>query len=174
MYPAKSFSLFADQERVTLPVEDPGDVDEGGVAGGEVVGVGVTTGADGCSKLANPGLIWASLDIEGARLAAGRPDCAAAVNGDAAAAFRDAVGATTLLSDDIESGLVVIGTIGAIVRSPVGAGMLFDGLSVPFWGVAGKRVPAEESLGLVCGEGIGSGGRGALTTAEVGFLVNLW
>lgn len=104
---------------------------EGGVAGGGVVDEGVTTGADGCSTPANPGLIWTSRDMEGARLAMGGPDCAAAVNEAATGILRDAVGAAMLLRDDIESGLVAIGTIGAIVRSPTGAGVLFDGFSDP-------------------------------------------
>ena len=85
MYPAKSFSPFADQDRVTLPVEDTGGGVEGGVARGGVVDEGVTTGAYGCSKPANPGLIWTSRDMDGARLAMGRPDRAAAVNVAAAA-----------------------------------------------------------------------------------------
>ncbi|SPP63211.1 hypothetical protein NITLEN_10297 [Nitrospira lenta] len=70
MYPAKSLSPFADQERVTLPVEDTG----GGEVGGGAVGVGVIAGVDGWSKFANPGLIWTSRDMDGARLVMGRPD----------------------------------------------------------------------------------------------------
>lgn len=34
--------------------------------------------------------------------------------------------------------------------------------------------PAEDSLELVFGEGLGADARGALTTAEAGFFVNLW
>ncbi len=156
---------------MTLPVEDTGGGVEGGVAGGGVVDEGVTTGADGCSKPANPGLIWTSRDMDGARLAMGRPDCAAAVNEAAAAVLRAAVGAAMLLREDIESGLVAIG---AIVRSPTGAGVLFDGLSDPVWGAVVGIFPAEDSLELVLDEGLGSDARGALTTAEAGFFVNLW
>lgn len=152
-------------------MEDTGGGVEGGVTGGGVVEEGVTTGADGCSKPASPGLIWTSRDMEGARLAMGRPDCAAAVNGATAAAVRAAVGAAMLLREDIESGLVAIG---AIVRSPIGAGVLFDGLSEPVWGAVVGRFPAEDSLELILDEGLGSDVRGALTTAEAGFFVNLW
>lgn len=116
---------------MTLPVEDTGGGVEGRVEGGGDVDEGVTTGADGCNKPANPGLIWTSRDMEGARLAIGRPDCADAVKGAAAAMFRDAAGAVMLLKENIESGFVAMGTIGAIVRSPTGAGVLFDGLSAP-------------------------------------------
>lgn len=162
---------------MTLPVLDTGGGVAGGVAGGGVVDEGATTGADGCSKPANPGLIWTSRDMEGARLAMGRFDCAAAVNGAAAAALRDAVGAARLLREDIDSGLVAtgaIGTIGTIVRSPAGAGALFDGPSDPVWGTVAGMIPAEDSLELVLDEGLGSDVRGALTTAEAGFFVNLW
>lgn len=76
-----------------------------------------------------------------------------------------------LLREDIESGLVAIGTI---VRSPTGAGVLFDGLSEPVWGAVVGRLPVEDSPELVLDEGIGSDARGALTTAEAGFFVNLW
>ena len=79
-----------------------------------------------------------------------------------------------LLREDIESGLVAIGTVGAIVRSPTGAGVLFDGFSDPVWGVVVGMFPAEDSLELVPDEGFGSDVRGALTTAETGFFVNLW
>ncbi len=54
-----------------------------------------------------------------------------------------------LLREDIESGLVAIGTIGVIVRSPTGAGVLFDGLSGPVWGAVIGIFPAEDSLELV-------------------------
>lgn len=150
---------------------DTGGGVAGGVAGGGVVDEGATTGADGCSKPANPGLIWTSRDMEGARLAMGRFDCAAA------AALRDAVGAARLLREDIDSGLVAtgaIGTIGTIVRSLAGAGVLFDGPSDPVWGAVAGMIPAEDSLELVLDEGLGSDVRGALTTAEAGFFVNLW
>lgn len=156
---------------MTLPVEDTGGGVEGGVAGGGVVDEGVTTGADGCSKPANPGLIWTSRDMEGARLAMGRPDCAAAVKGAAAAVLRDAGGAAMLLREDIEIGLVAIGTI---VRSPTGAGVLFDGLSDPVWGVVVGIFPAEDSLELVPDVGLGSEASGPLTAADAGFFVNLW
>lgn len=159
---------------MTLPVEDTGGGVAGGVAGGGVVEEGVTTGADGCSKPASPGLIWTSRDMEGARLAMGRPDCAAAVNGATAAAVRAAVGAAMLLREDIESGLVASGTIGAIVWSPTGAGVLFNELSDPVWGAGAGMFPAEDSLELVPDEGLGSDVRGALTVAEAGFFVNLW
>ena len=162
---------------MTLPVEDTGGGVEGGVAGGGVVDEGVTTGADGCSNPANPGLIWTSRDMDGARLALGRPERAAAVKGAAAAMYRDAAGDAMLFSDDIDSGLVAtgaIGTIGTIVRSPAGAGALFDGPSDPVWGAVAGMVPAEDSLELVLDEGLGSDVRGALTTAEAGFFVNLW
>lgn len=76
-----------------------------------------------------------------------------------------------LLREDIESGLVAIGTI---VRSPTGAGALFDGLAEPVWGVAVGMLSVEDSPELVLDEGIGSDARGALTTAEAGFFVNLW
>lgn len=156
---------------MTLPVEDAGGGVEGGVAGGGVVDEGVTTGADGCSKLANPGLIWTSRDMEGARLEIGRPDCAAAVNGATAAMFRDAVGVAMLLREDIDSGLMAVGTI---VRSPPEAGVLFNGLSEPVGGAVIDRLPAEDNLELVPDVGIGSEARGVLTTAEAGFFVNLW
>ncbi|SPP63210.1 hypothetical protein NITLEN_10296 [Nitrospira lenta] len=48
--------------------------------------------------------------------------------------MRAAVGAAVLLKEDIDSGLVAIGTRGAIVRSPIGVGVLFDGLSGTVWG----------------------------------------
>ena len=76
-----------------------------------------------------------------------------------------------LLREEIESGFVAIG---AIVRSPTGAGVFFDGFSDPVWSVAVGMFPAEDSLELVPDEGLGSDARGALTTAEAGFLVNLW
>jgi hypothetical protein len=76
-----------------------------------------------------------------------------------------------LLREDIESGL---GAIGVLVRSPTGAGVLFDGLSDPVWGAMVGGFPAEDSLELVPDEGLGSDARGALTTAEAGFFVNLW
>ena len=76
-----------------------------------------------------------------------------------------------MLREDIESGLVAIG---AIVRLPTGAGALFDGFSDPVWGVVGRLFPAEDGLELVLDEGLGSDARGALTTAEAGFFVNLW
>jgi len=79
-----------------------------------------------------------------------------------------------LLREDIESGLVAIGTVGAIVRSPTGAGVLFDGFPDPVRGAVVGMFPAEDSLGLVCDEGLGWDVRGALTTAAVGFFVNLW
>ncbi len=159
---------------MTLPVLDTGGGVAGGVADGGVVDEGVTTGADGCSKPANPGLIWTSRDMDGARLAMGRFDCAVAVNGTAAASLRDAVGAARLLREDIGSGLVAIGTIGAIVRLPTGAGVLFDGLSGPIWSAVVGMFPAEDNLALVLDEGPGSDARGVLTTAEAGFFVNLW
>ena len=152
-------------------MEDTGGGVEGGVAGGGVVDEGVTTGAAGCSMLANPGLIWTSRDMEGARLAIGRPDRAAAVKGAAAAMFRDAGGTVMLLRDDIDSGLVTIGTI---VRSPTGAGVLFDGLSGAVWGAVVGMVAAEDCLELVLDEAFGSDARGVLRTAEAGFFVNLW
>lgn len=76
-----------------------------------------------------------------------------------------------LLREDIESGLVAIGTI---VRSPTGAGVLLDGLAEPVWGVAVGMLSVEDSPELVLDEGIGSDARGALTTADAGFFVNLW
>lgn len=76
-----------------------------------------------------------------------------------------------LLREDIESGLVAIGTI---VRSPTGAGVLLDGLSDPVWGVVVGMFPAEDSPELVLDEGLGSDASGALTIAEAGFFVNLW
>lgn len=155
-------------------MEDTGGGVEGGVAGGGVVDEGVTTGAGGCSKPANAGLIWTSRDMEGARLAIGKPDCAAAVKGAAAAMFRDAAGAAMLLNEDIESGFVAMGTIGAIVRSSTVAGVLFDGLSAPVWGVVVGMLPAEDSFELVPDERLGSDERGALTAAKAGFFVNLW
>ena len=155
-------------------MEDTGGGVEGGVAGGGVVDEGVTTGAAGCSRLANPGLIWTSRDMDGARLAIGRPGCAAAVNGVAAAMYRDAVGAAVLLREDIESGLVAIGTIGVVVRSPIRAGALLDGLSDPVEGAVVGMFPTDDSLELVLDEGLGSDARGALIAAEAGFFVNLW
>lgn len=79
-----------------------------------------------------------------------------------------------LLKEDIESGFVAMGTIGAIVRSSTGAGVLFDGLSAPVWGVVVGMLPAEDSFELVPDERLGSDVRGALTTAKAGFFVNLW
>ena len=76
-----------------------------------------------------------------------------------------------LLSEDIDSGLMAIGTI---VRSPPEIGVLFDGLAEPVWGVAVGMLSVEDSPELVLDEGIGSDARGALTTAEAGFFVNLW
>ena len=76
-----------------------------------------------------------------------------------------------LLREDIESGL---GAIGVIVRSPTGAGVPFDGLSDTVGGAGVGMFPAEDSLELVLDEGLGSDVRGALTTAEAGFFVNLW
>lgn len=76
-----------------------------------------------------------------------------------------------LLREDIESGLVAIGTI---VRSPTGAGVLFDGLSDPVWGGVVRMFPAEDSPELVLDEVFGSDAIGALTTAEADFFVNLW
>ena len=151
-------------------MEETGGGVEGGVAGGGFVDEGVTTGADGCSRLANPGLIWMSRDMDGARLAIGRPGCAAAVNGAAAAMYRDAVGAAVLLREDIESGLVAIG---AIVRSPIRAGALFDGLSDPVEGAVVGMFPTDDNLELVMDEGLASDARGALIAAEAGFFVNL-
>jgi hypothetical protein len=85
--------------------------------------------------------------------------------------FRDAVGTAMLLREDMDSGLVAIGTI---VRSPTDAGVLFDGLSEPVWGAVVERLPAEDSLELVLAVGPGSEASGALAAAEAGFFVNLW
>ena len=156
---------------MTLPVDEAGGVVEGGEAGGGVVDEGVTTGADGCSTLANPGLIWTSRDMDGARLVMGRPDCAAAVNGAAAAVLRAAVGAAMLLREDTDSGLTVIG---AIVRSPTDAGVLFDGISELVGGAVVGRLPAEGRLGFALTEWLGSEVSGALAAAGVGFFVSLW
>lgn len=152
-------------------MEDAGGGAEGGAAGGGVVDEGVTTGADGWSKLANPGLIWTSRDREGARLAIGRPDRAAAVTGATEAMFRDAVGAAMLLREDMDSGLVAIGTI---VRSPAGAGVLFDGLSETAGDNVFERFSAEDRFEIGFGKGLGSEGRGALIAAEAGFFISLW
>lgn len=156
---------------MTLPVDEAGGVVEGGEAGGGVVDEGVTTGADGCSTLANPGLIWTSRDMDGARLVMGRPDCAAAVNGAAAAVLRDAVGAAMLLREDIDSGLT---EIGAIVGPSTDAGVLFDGLSDPVEDAVVGRIPAVGRLEFALTEGLGSEVSGALAVAEVGFFVSLW
>lgn len=156
---------------MTLPVEDAEGVVEGGVVDDGVVEEGATTGVDGCSMFANPGLIWISLDIDGARLVLGRPDCAAAVNGVTAAVLLGTVGAAMLLREDIDSGLT---EIGAIVGPSTDAGVLFDGLSDPVEDAVVGRIPAVGRLEFALTEGLGSEVSGALAVAEVGFFVSLW
>lgn len=175
MYPAKSLSLFADQDRVTVPVEETGGGDKGGAADGGVLDGGVTTGvtigADGCSNAAKPGAICMRRAIEGERLADVGPELAAAVEGAAAARLRDAAGVAIAPREDIESGVVAIGMVG---RSLTGAGRLFDIPSETVGGNVAGRFPADESLELVLGAGVDSETRGAMAAEAPGFFINLW
>jgi hypothetical protein len=175
LYPAKSLSLFADQDRVTVPVEETGGGDEGGAADGGVLDGGVTTGVtigvDGCSNAAKPGAICMRRAIEGERLADVGPELAAAVEGAAAARLRDAAGVAIAPREDIESGGVAIGMIG---RSLTGAGRLFDIPSETVGGNVAGRFPADESLELVLGAGVDSETRGATAAEAPGFFINLW
>jgi hypothetical protein len=155
-----------DQDRVTVPVEETGGGDDGGVVDG-----GATTGVDGCSNAAKPGFVCIRRAIEGERLADTWPEPAAAVDGAAAARLRDEAGVATALREDIESGTVGIGAIG---RSLTDAGMLFNVPSETVGGNAAGRFPADESLELVLGAGADSETRGATAAGGAGFFINLW
>lgn len=152
---------------MTLPVEDTGGGDEGGVADGGVPAGTTTTGVDGCSSAAKPGFVCMRRAIPGERVAGVWLELTAAVGAAAAASLPDEAGVATAPREDIESGVVLIGAIG---RSLPAAGILFNVLSGP--GVPG-RFPAGDSLELVPGTAVGSAARGGIAVGETGFFINL-
>jgi len=161
---------LAAQDRVTLPVEDTGGDDEGGVAAGGVPDGVTTTGVDGCSSAEKPGLICMRRAIAGERVAGAWPWLIAAVGAAAAASLPDAAGVATAPREDIDNGVVLIGAIG---RSLPAAGMLFSVLSGPVGANAAGRFPADDSRELVLGVAAGSGTRSVGPVGETGFFINL-
>ena len=148
MYPARSFSLFADQERVTLPVEGTGGGDAGGVADGGVPDGVTMMGVDGCSSAAKPGLVCMRRAMAGERAAGVWPALTAAVGVAAAASLPDEAGGASAPREGSERGVVLIGAIG---RSLPAAGMIFSRLSGPLVEGAVGRLSADDILELVLG-----------------------
>lgn len=87
------------------------------------------------------------------------------------ARLRDEAGVATAPMEDIERGVVAVGTIG---RSLTAAGMLLDVPSETVGGNTTGRFPADESLELVLGAAVDSETRGATTAEGIGFFINLW